>query len=237
MKVVASLSVWLMLTWHTSPDPKIVKGDFSPVAILELFTSQGCSSCPAADALLNKVIIANKDTKVIGLSYHVTYWNHLGWVDPYSKDEYTKRQDWYQQTLNNGVYTPQEIVNGTSDFVGGNEALSNKAIKKALATPSKLAIDLELKENSLKYALTGQYDNTILNVAIVQNEVTNYVKRGENGGRQLTHNNVVLSLVTKKIAGPAGELILELPRNASKIIVFAQDIKSRQIEGASVIEL
>ena len=85
------------------------------VNVVELFTSQGCSSCPPADALLAQI---KDDTNVIALSYHVDYWNYLGWKDPYSNKAYSAYQRSYAKELNSGVYTPQMVVNGSKEFVG-----------------------------------------------------------------------------------------------------------------------
>jgi hypothetical protein len=239
MKILTMLfTAWLAGTTLSEPtNNKQVKGDFAPVAVLELFTSQGCSSCPPADALLNKIIHEKRDSKVIGLSFHVDYWNRLGWVDPYSSSEFTKRQYWYGPNFNSGVYTPQVVVNGNDEYVGGNKSVSDAKIKEALSKPAKVAIDLSLTENKLVYDLAGKYENTILNFAVIQNEAINYVKRGENGGKQLIHNNVVLSLNTKKVSIAHGEIQLKLPKNASKVIVYAQNSKNGTVLGASEIEL
>lgn len=231
-------TAWLAGTTLSEPThTKKVKGDFAPVAVLELFTSQGCSSCPPADALLNKIIQEKRDSKVIGLSFHVDYWNRLGWVDPYSSSEFTKRQYWYSPNFNSGVYTPQVVVNGNYEYVGGNKSVSDAKIKEALSKPAKVAIDLLLTENKLVYDLAGKYENMILNFAVIQNEASNYVKRGENGGKQLIHNNVVLSLNTKKNSDTHGEIQLKLSKNASKVIVYAQNSKNGTVLGASEIEL
>jgi hypothetical protein len=238
MKILSMLvAAWLVgIALPNSTESKQVKGDFAPVAVLELFTSQGCSSCPPADALLNKIITENHAAKIFGLSFHVDYWNRLGWADPYSSEVYTKRQYHYSSNFTTGVYTPQVVVNGTNEYVGGNKSASSIAINKALSKPATVAIDLTLTGNKLSYRLAGQYANVILNVAVVQNEVTNYVKRGENSGRELKHNNVVLSLSTQKVTINSGEVQLKLPDNASKIIVYAQN-KNEAVLGASQIEI
>jgi hypothetical protein len=239
MKILIMLfTTWLAV--KALPEPthtKQVKGDFAPVAVLELFTSQGCSSCPPADALLNKIIHEKSNSKVIGLSFHVDYWNRLGWVDPYSSNEFTKRQYWYSPNFTSGVYTPQVVVNGSDEFVGGNKSVSETKIKEALSKPANVAIDLTLTDNKIVYHLAGKYENSVLNFAVVQNEVSNYVKRGENGGKQLVHNNVVLSLNIKKVNNIQGEIDLILPKNASKVIVYAQNSKNGAVLGASQIEI
>jgi len=238
MRLLTILFVaWLAGASTADPTNKQVKGDFSPIAILELFTSQGCSSCPPADALLNKVIHENHNPKIVGLSFHVDYWNRLGWTDPYSSEAYTKRQYWYSSNFTTGVYTPQVIVNGRDEFVGGNKTASDNKIKEALLKPSTVAIDLSLTGNKLVYHLAGQYANAVLNIALVQNEASNYVKRGENSGKQLVHNNVVLSFETRKELNENGEIQLKLPEGASKVIVYAQNGKNANILGASQLDI
>ncbi len=239
MKILIMLfTAWLAGTGLSEPThTKQVKGDFAPVAVLELFTSQGCSSCPPADALLNKIIHEEHNAKVIGLSFHVDYWNHLGWNDPYSSNEFTKRQYWYSPNFTSGVYTPQVVVNGNDEFVGGNKSASETKIKEALSKPASVAIDLSLTDNKLVYHLEGKYEHAILNFAVIQNEVSNYVKRGENGGKQLIHNNVVLSFNTKNVQTANGEIQLKLPENASKVIIYAQSSKNATVLGASQIDI
>jgi hypothetical protein len=239
MKILSVLfAAWLAGTAVSEPtETKKIKGDFAPVAVLELFTSQGCSSCPPADALLNKTIKENHSGKIIGLSFHISYWNHLGWADPYSSEAYSKRQSWYSSNFTSGVYTPQVVVNGTDEYVGSNKSAAETKIKEALAKPATVAIDLSLADGKLTYHLSGQYANALLNVAVVQDEATNFVKRGENGGRQLIHNNVVLSLTTQKTTADTGEIKLQLPNNASRIIVYVQNGKNEHIVGASQLEI
>lgn len=217
--------------------PGEVKGNYEPIAVLELFTSQGCSSCPPADALLNKIINEEHRAKIFGLSFHVSYWNHLGWTDPHSSENYSKRQYGYSSKFTTGVYTPQVVVNGTDEYVGGNRSTSEAKIKQALSKPATVAIDLSLKGDKLTYKLRGDYVNSELNVAVVQNETTDLVKRGENGGRKLVHRNVVLSFQTQRISAENGEMQMHLPENSSKIIAYLQNPKDRHISGASQMDL
>ena len=228
------------LAWNPLAQTEVkkeAKGDFAPVVVLELFTSQGCSSCPPADALLSKLLKENQHSKIIGMSFHVSYWNHLGWADPYSSDSYSNRQNWYHQTFSSGVYTPQVVVNGADEYVGSNKATSATKIKEALAKPATLAIDLSLSGNKLNYHLNGQYANAVLNIVTVEDEASNYVKRGENKGKQLTHSNVVLSLATQKVNGSSGEIQLSIPTSTSKVIVFAQNPKNGTVLGATQLTI
>jgi hypothetical protein len=170
-------------------------------ALVELFTSQGCSSCPAADA--NLISIANEarqsGKQVLTLSFHVDYWNDLGWKDPYSLTEATRRQRLYAQVLGTDqVYTPQMIVNGTKEFVGSRPEKSNPAIQAALRTPATAEIDVASRlENGkliVKWKAKGMQPTDLINVALVQNLAEENVSAGENSGRKLQHVNVVRQL-------------------------------------------
>ncbi|MES2112408.1 MAG: DUF1223 domain-containing protein [Bacteroidota bacterium] len=102
-------------------------------AVIELFTSEGCSSCPSADALVARVEKEATDKPVYILAYHVDYWNRLGWKDAFTSPEYSARQSQYADWLNlSSVYTPQIVVNGRKEFVGSEEGTLRNAIKSDL---------------------------------------------------------------------------------------------------------
>ncbi len=209
--------------------------------VIELFTSQGCSSCPAADKNLAKILedSEKKGQLVYGLSFHVDYWNYIGWKDPYSKAEYTARQRKYSQLMNSeGVYTPQMIVNGRSEFVGSNKTESNSAVASALGQKNVCPIALnsiQQKEGKIlvSYSFTNSPNELSVNVALVEKIVSNEVTRGENSGRKLTHRNVVRSFFSGD-AKKEGTIEMEYPKglSASSVIVFVQD-KQWHILGAS----
>ena len=111
-------------------------------AVVELFTSEGCSSCPAADAAVARLLAKNNE-QVYVLAYHVDYWNKLGWKDSFSKAEYSQRQSGYAAQFKlNSTYTPQIVVNGSSEFVGSDERKLKSNVEKKLleALPSDLSI-------------------------------------------------------------------------------------------------
>jgi hypothetical protein len=165
--------------------------DMKPLTVVELFTSQGCSSCPPANANL---IELSKRPGILALSFGVTYWDRLGWKDIFAKPEYTARQETYETPLGrDGPFTPQMVVNGRADVVGNRIA----EIDELIAAQGKVnAPSLDLKDRSLTIgegnAPAGKAD--IWLVTYDERTVNVPVKRGENTGRTLPHKNVVHSL-------------------------------------------
>jgi hypothetical protein len=198
--VIAAIAILaaLTLTMHGAP-PKLGP---TPV-VVELFTSQGCSSCPPADALIHE--IANDPAmrgRVIPLAFHVDYWDSLGWRDPFSSAEWTQRQTRYARTMHlNSAYTPQAVVNGTREFVGSNRAAMSAALEKSSNEKPRADITLTARRegNSLIaniHASVPATDDLIL--AIVEDGVTTKVEHGENAGRKLTNDAIVRKLVQVK---------------------------------------
>ena len=202
-------------------------------AVVELFTSQGCSSCPPADALLGKEIAAYEKTgkKLIALSFHVDYWNRLGWKDTYSQHLFTERQYAYSGKMKlEGVYTPQAVVNGQWETVGSKQGTIENYIKQSLSEKSETSVTIDaVKLNSNHLEISYQYKGGTadLNIAIVQNTISTPVKAGENGGRTLTSYNVVRSWKTTDAQNGKQAVAIEIPAgyNASdySVIVYAQE--------------
>ena len=146
-----------------------------PVAVIELFTSEGCSSCPPADKLLAETIQQAEKSKrnIFCLAFHVDYWNRLGWIDSFSSKQFTARQKMYVEALNiNGAYTPQAIVNGTTEFVGSfkhtlDESLIRELSKNAVAEFAELTAVLSGNQLKVHYAISGDYDHCHVNFALV----------------------------------------------------------------------
>lgn len=187
-------------------------------ALVELYTSEGCSSCPPADKLLAKIAQEYKDKEVYVLAYHVDYWNRLGWKDVFSSPQYSERQRTYSVYLNtsDGVYTPQAIVNGRAEFVGSEEAKMNTAIKQALAQNPSGHLELSgLKLNgakaSLQYRASGIPGGNTLMLAIIKKYAQTQVKAGENNGRMLPHINIVQKLQGISLKNDAGNAEISLP--------------------------
>lgn len=189
-----------------------------PFAFIELFTSEGCSSCPSADKNLERITAQAKSLgqNVYTLSYHVDYWDYLGWKDPYSAEQFSDRQRGYaKQFQSDRVYTPQMVVNGLVEFVGSNVKLSNKAVNLALQSKTESAISVNpiLQDGLVKahWKAQGRGNGDRIQVALVQNYGTQKVSRGENARRQLTHANIVRQLETVTAQTDEGNVEFSLP--------------------------
>ena len=215
-----------------------------PIMIAELFTSEGCSSCPSAEQLLKEMAdMTSKETvAVVGLAFHITYWDHLGWKDPYSQPEFTSRQKKYDQYLTTQQYTPQVVVNGEFEFVGGNVIAFRDAISKAAGTPYyfSLAATATRSNNqiTIDYSVDKKSKSELLNVALVETSIENHVKNGENKNRVLKHYNVVRKFQTVDLE-PSGKLTLESPPdldlNKCELVLYVQHRRNLKVMGASHI--
>lgn len=174
-------------------------GTGSPV-LVELFTSEGCSSCPPADALLQK--LDQSGSQVVVLSEHVDYWNQLGWRDPFSSSFFSQRQSAYASHFGlSGVYTPQMVVDGSAEFVGSDSNQASDQVQKA-GTHNKVPVRLSSPELSGKtlqvHVETGPLPASNKEAAVyfvvALNHAESQVQQGENGGRRLSHAGVVRSL-------------------------------------------
>jgi hypothetical protein len=218
-----ALSTVLAATAHAGDAPVVV----------ELFTSQGCSSCPPADAFLTDLARTRAD--VLPLAFHVTYWDYLGWKDPYSLDAATARQREYAKHLGeDGIYTPQMVVDGTSGFVGssrpeGTAAIASAAHKQVIVSGTRDGQNLMITIG----AGSGQ-----ARVLLVGFDLTREtpIGRGENSGRTLTESNIVRSLtpigtwagsaVTLRPSLPAGEAFAVLLQAEDGRIIGAARVPS-----------
>ncbi|WP_345211415.1 DUF1223 domain-containing protein [Mucilaginibacter gynuensis] len=185
-------------------------------AVLELFTSEGCSSCPPADELLARIQQEAGNKPVYVLAYHVDYWNRQGWKDVFSNALFSKRQYQYSRQFTGQVYTPQVIVNGKAEFVGSDENAANSAIKSALNTP--VAQDIVLKSDlsagkiKIDYQLKSKANGDQLLLAVVEKHAVSKVTKGENEGRTLHHAQIVRNLYTFDLkTGDSGSAQIDLP--------------------------
>jgi hypothetical protein len=242
MKPAIALVLMLGISMQASQPARTA--DRTPV-LLELFTSEGCSSCPPADQLL--MLLATQQpvpgANIIVLSEHVDYWNNLGWKDPYSSAQFTDRQNEYATALHNkDIYTPQMIVDGKTDFVGNDRSEAIQLISDAsrvAKTPIRITstkfdadnVSLQIHMDPLTAGTADVY------LAITENNLSNAVTRGENQGHKLSHVAVVRKLTllghtTAKSAfdaAPIMRLSKEWKRADLKFLVFAQNSKSRNV--------
>ncbi|SCY12827.1 Protein of unknown function [Nonlabens sp. Hel1_33_55] len=195
------------------------------VNVVELFTSQGCSSCPPADALLAQI---KDDENVIALSYHVDYWNYLGWKDPYSDKAYSAYQRSYAKELNSGVYTPQMVVNGSKEFVGSRESTLKSSInKKSMVTALNAPVIVKgSKSIDFTYSMDGakKYDKAYA-LLLIDDETT-AVAKGENARKKLRNTNVVIQRVELDKKASNGKQSFKVDVNNKtnyKVAIIAQD--------------
>ena len=219
-------------------------GNGAPIFV-ELFTSEGCSSCPPADDLLAQ--IAQKVPNAVVLSEHVTYWNNGGWHDPFSLDESTNRQADYVRHMGlSSSYTPQMVVNGTREFSGSDGQAASKALSLASdaegvpVTISNIAVDANRQLNFLVNVGKAKSSSQLIVVA-AQDEGTKHVSNGENGGHTLRHVMIARSFTRgikiKSGEGYSGRVALKLPEAISgsgwHVVAFVEQGSGGPVLGAA----
>jgi hypothetical protein len=233
------------------------------VAVVELFTSEGCNSCPPADALLARLESEQKEgeRRVIPLAFHVDYWDYLGWRDRFASKAFSDRQREYAAAFaraggKGGVYTPQMVVNGTVGFVGSDERAARSAIERALQSSPAFRVAASIAERGPgepihiaatiepveKPAKDGRVDRAkVLAAAVVEDGLSTDVKRGENAGRTLRHERVVRAFGSKKVEGGKAEVELRLPEGVRedhcRVVVYVQDAEALAVGGAAEMAL
>jgi hypothetical protein len=208
------------------------------VVLVELFTSEGCSSCPPADQLLRQIdgTRLSSGVRMIAVSEHVTYWDHLGWKDPFSAETMTARQNAYGDRFHlDSVYTPQMVVNGETELVGGNGPKLQRAVETAHAADAMALRIGGVTVSGDSVAATISLDGSVpargaeLFAAIAEDETTQRVKGGENSGRTLAHASVARAMVRVAKVHAAGDSPLKLtlpPADAGTrrhLVVWAQE--------------
>jgi hypothetical protein len=244
-------AVFALLFISASDAPRGV----APAPILvELFTSEGCSSCPPADALLQQLDRTQPvdGAQLIVLSEHVDYWNHIGWTDPYSSRFFSDRQSAYSDRFGlSSVYTPQMVVDGAAEFVGSDSGLASRAVQKALglqkvgirisgiSLAASKTLQAHIETDALPETLKIRKAEVYLVMAL--NHAESQVLRGENSGHRLTHVGVVQSL-TKVGSIEAGksfsqDVHVKLDARSDpanlRVIAFIQQPGQRQVLGVA----
>jgi hypothetical protein len=223
--------------------------------VVELFTSEGCSSCPSADDVLTKLQTEQPvaGAQVIALSYHVDYWNRLGWADPFSSPVFTQLQNEYANAFSaRSVYTPQMIVNGRVEFVGSRGQAAVQAITQAAddaaanseQKPLKLTVVFQQRPEQtgrIKVNVDASaVDASSLWVAVTESDLNIVVGRGENGGRTLAHSGVVRKLIQLK-PDDKGQLSIDFDpawkHDSVRVVAFARAKDSPRIIAAAEQQL
>jgi hypothetical protein len=222
--------------------------------LVELFTSEGCSSCPPADAFLARL---SKDqpipgVEIIALEEHVDYWDRLGWKDPFSSASFTARQQRYGDLFRNeSIYTPQMVVDGRFEFVGTDTHRGGAAIIEGSRSP-KANIQIKPQQAGVFVRVEdlpaiGRSDTAEVWLAVLEDDLSNDVSHGENAGRKLAHRGVVRSLAVIDKADPrrspafSGEPAIKIekawqPENL-RVVVFIQERSGRRVLGAAAAAL
>jgi len=185
---------------YTSKKSK-VKSVEKGFVIMELFTSQGCSSCPPADKVLEKYVKEN-NSNIIPLAFHVDYWNYIGWKDPFSKSAFSDRQRIYNQNLHSSTYTPQLIINGKQQLVGSKESNIKKLVEDELKLTKNSTLTINTvkaanNEVKINYSIDNLKLSNFVNIALVKKKETTSIKRGENSGLTQTNYNIVTDFIVK----------------------------------------
>lgn len=216
---------------------------FTPFALVELFTSEGCSTCPPADNLLKKLKAdaTKNNTAVYFVAYHIDYWNKGGWKDPYSKNQFTYLQSNYMSALKEKeMYTPQMVVNGQYAFTGSDEAKAKDAIDKSLKVNATFGLTIK-KDSIVNDTLYVSFQSSkasvdfSVKVLLLENELKSNVTAGENKGKTLLHENVCRAYQSKSMSSKTGQIkipmkTIELNKNFS-MLGFVQQKGSLKVLG------
>jgi hypothetical protein len=214
--------------------------------VVELFTSEGCSSCPPADALLAELSAKQpvSGVEIIVLGEHVDYWNYIGWTDRFSSAQWTKRQQAYVQRMKlESAYTPQVVIDGKTQLVGGDRGAAITAITGSAQQPKPVVIGLRIAGDKLSVTIKGQkpVEGEVV-MALTENNLTTEVRAGENGGRTLRHTAVTRMLLPLGVMhGNSFNAMKEIKvapewnRKELRAVVFVQQKDQGQILGAGSI--
>jgi hypothetical protein len=208
-------------------------------ALVELFTSEGCSSCPPADEAVGRLNGWKKNVYI--LSYHVDYWNYLGWKDVFSNAAYSSRQQKYGDLFHlSSIYTPQIVVNGKAQFVGSDETKLRETIDNDLKETPKTELQIKVQpRNANQLAVswaTNPQKELQINIALVQNFTKDFIQRGENKGQNLNHYFTVRDFRSVPAGSGSNTASLNIPAGLQSsectVIAFLQNPNTGNIEAA-----
>jgi hypothetical protein len=216
--------------------------------VVELFTSEGCSSCPPADELLTHLRqdLSAKNIQVIPLGFHVDYWNSLGWKDRFSSAEFSRRQEQYTQSLRvDGPYTPEMVVDGAVEFVGNDSGRAQRTIREAASQPEVATVKISsavADQLAVQVKASSSAKDAQVMLAITEDNLMTQVGSGENGGRTLHHAAVVREL--RQLgrlhegsfeANVPLKLDKDWKRNELRAVVFVQEGPSGKIATGKIL--
>ena len=237
---LAALSLSIVLAKTSEPGPP------RKAVVVELYTSEGCSSCPPADELLSHLRqdLSAKHIEVIPLGFHVDYWNSLGWKDRFSSADYSRRQEQYTQSLRvDGPYTPEMVVDGAVEFVGNDAGQAQRTIREAASQPEVATVKLSSAAGdqlAVQAKAPSSAKDAQVVLAITEDNLITQVDSGENGGRTLHHAAVVRELrqLGRLHEGSfAANVPLKLEKDWKRAdlrtVVFVQEGPSGKILGAA----
>jgi hypothetical protein len=233
--------------WFVLATAVVTIGQEKTPVLVELFTSEGCSSCPPADALLRDLQDSQPvaGALIVPIGLHVDYWNYAGWTDRFSSPQFSRRQEGYARQFGQGPYTPQMVVDGINQLVGSDRHAAQSAMVNAARTPKTLRILLQQDKAKLRVLVEGpRVKKSDVVLAITEDNVETKVLRGENGGKVLRHAAVAREW---KVIGTLSEqrwereLPVHIPAGANAAnlhaIIFVQSRDGGQILGIAAIPL
>jgi hypothetical protein len=245
--ILAIAAIYISIVLAKTTEPGVPRR----AVVVELFTSEGCSSCPPADELLGRLRqeLSAKNIQVIPLGFHVDYWNRLGWKDRFSSAEFTERQEQYTHALKvDGPYTPEMVVDGEVELVGNDAGRAQSTIRQQASQLETAQVKIApAGADQLTIQVKGPASssgNALVMLAITEDNLSTNVFSGENGGRTLHHAAVVRELQevgmlhngTMATTVPL-KLEKDWKRNNLRAVVFVQQGPSGKIEGAASVAL
>ena len=223
--------------------------DDGHVAVVELFTSEGCSSCPRADALLGELVAETRGSgrNVLFLSFHVDYWDRLGFPDPWASAAFTARQRAYARAFQqSGLYTPQAVISGTDEVLGSDASGLRQRIESAFSRSAEVRVGLsfpaagDAEELAVAYTLEGSFAGAVVNAALVERDLVDTPTAGENEGATIRHQDVVRTFETVR-AQEQGNIVLAVPpgvrRDHASVVVYVQREDDLAIVGGAARDL
>jgi hypothetical protein len=247
--IVITLVIGMIFSCCAFPgDKKGAPGKQKGFALIELFSSEGCSSCPPAEKLMRK-LIHNADSlqlPVYVLEFHVDYWDYLGWKDTLASSSYTQRQQNYGDFFRlNSIYTPQAVVNGKYEMIGSDEDKINQSVVNELSDSSSYSIACTVNKLTgpkieVEYNIAGNVSGNIINFAVMESNLVTYIKKGENANKTLIHDNAVRVFRSVKPDSAKGKISIDIQHinlNHCKLVCFLQNIDSGKIIAAEQLKI